>query len=143
MALGSLGSSGVRGLTPVGPGSRWVHPWTLGLVGFALGVIGFVKDRGVHSVVHWVSLGSSEAVGFTRVRPGGRSVHPGSWWRPGGRWVHPVLLGSPGFALVVVEFIQSYRVYSGSPWVSLCSSRVVGLTRVRPRVRCVHPESLD
>ena len=122
---GSLGSSGVRGITPVGTGFRWVHPGTLGLIRLALGVIGFIQDRGVHSFAHWVSLGLSEVFGFTRFRPGDRSVHPGSLDSSadcgltlvcsGGRWVHPESLGSLRYTLGVIG-----------------SSVVVGFTWIRP-----------
>ena len=90
----------------------------MGSLGFALWVVGFIRDRWVHKVrtgvvrlnwdrwVHsrspWVSLGLSRGVRFTRIGLGGGRVYPGSF-------------GSLGFALVVVGFIRSHWVHSGSP----------------------------
>ena len=88
-------------LTSVRPGGRWVHPGSIGSVGFALGVVGFIRGLWVQSVAHWLSLGSSGVVGFTRVRTG---CH----------WVPTVSLGSLGFALSVVVFIRGHWVHLGS-----------------------------
>ena len=89
MSLRSL-----RFVTRVRSGDLWVHPVPLSSLVYALGVIGFIRGRWVHSVSPWGSLGSSGVVRFTRVRPGCRCVHLGS-------------LGSLMFALGVVGFIQS------------------------------------
>ena len=114
-------------------GGRLVHIGSLGLLGCALRVVGFIWGRWVHIGArlgsmgdHWVSLGSSGVVGFTRVRPGGVSVYAESMVftrvYPGGRWVHPV------------PFIRGRWVHSGATRGSLCSSMVVGFTRVHPGV---------
>ena len=42
---GSLGSSGVVGFTRVHSGRRWVHPVWCGSLGFALGVVGFIRGH--------------------------------------------------------------------------------------------------
>ena len=90
----------------------WVHSWSFGSLGSALGDVGFIRSRWVHSDAPWEMLGSSGVVGFTRERPVGRWVHAGS-------------LGSSGVALVyalgVVRYIRC--------WVH----------PVRPECRCVHP----
>ena len=72
----------------------------------------------------------------------------GRWFtqvHPVGHWVHPRTLGSLGCTLWVIEFIRrrSLGVHSVSPWRSLGSSWVIGLTRVRPRGRWVLPGSLN
>ena len=66
-----------------------VHPGSFGSLGFALGVIGFIRSRWVHSGSPLWSWGPFAVVGFTVVRTGGR-------------WVHPGWLGSLGFALVLL-----------------------------------------
>ena len=116
---GSFSSSGVVVFTRVRPGGRWVrsrchwvHAPSLGSLGFALRVVGFIRDRWVHSDSPFGSLGSSEFVGFTRVCPMCRCVHPTS-------------LGSLSLALGVVGFIWCRWVHSGSPWRTLGSSGVV------------------
>ena len=45
---GSLGSSGVVGLTQVCPGYHWVNPGWLGSLGLALGVNGLIRRLWVH-----------------------------------------------------------------------------------------------
>ena len=118
--LGSLCSSGVVGFTRV----RLVHSgaprWSLGSVGFALGVVGFIR----------VSLGSLRfalrIVGFTRIR---------SW----GHWVDSRSLGSLGFTLWVVGFIRGRWVHSGAPCGSLGSSGDVSFTQIHPSGRWLHP----
>ena len=47
------------------------------------------------------------------------------------RWVPPGSLGSHGFTLGFVWFIRGSLENLRSPWVTLGSSGVVGLTRVR------------
>ena len=87
---GSLGSSGFVHFTRVRPGGSWVHPGSLGLLEFALGVVGFTQGRSVHSGSPWGSLvhpgtlgslgfalGAVGVVGLTQVRPGNLWVHPG------------------------------------------------------------------
>ena len=101
-----------------------------GSLRFAIGVVGFIQDRLVHSGSPLGKLVSFGVFGFTRVRSGGRCVHPRT-------------LGSLAFALGVVGFIGGRRVHSDSPscgWFS--SSRVVGLTRIRPVGDWVNPASL-
>ena len=101
-----------------------------GSLRFAIGVVGFIQDRLVHSGSPLGKLVSFGVFGFTRVRSGGRCVHPRT-------------LGSLAFALGVVGFIRGRRVHSGSPSCgSFSSSRVVGLTRIRPVGDWVHPASL-
>ena len=80
---------------------RLIHPRSLGSLGCAMGLVGFIRGGWVHSGVPWGSLGSffsfgslgsalgalgscwslgsSEVVGFTCVRYVGRCVHPGSF----------------------------------------------------------------
>ena len=120
------------------PMGHWVHPGSLGSLGCALVVVGFVWG---HSCAPWVSLDSFGIVRFTRVRPAGRWFHPESW-------------GSLLCAQCVVEFVRghwvlsslgssgSLGVYSGATWRSLGLSGVVGFTRVRSGGRWVHPGSL-
>ena len=69
---------------------------------FALGVIGFMRGRWVHSGAHCGSLGSSGVVGFNQVGLGDP-------------WVHPGRLGSLVCALGVVEFMWVRWVHSGAP----------------------------
>ena len=118
--LGSLGSSGGRGIHPrslgsigialgvvgfslVRPGCSWVHPGSLCSLGFALGIVG------VHLGSHCVSLGSSGVFGFTRVRRRGRWVHSGSLR---GSFCS---CGVVGLDLGVVGFIRDRWVPAGSP----------------------------
>ena len=72
------------------PGSSWVHPGLLCSIGCALGVVGFIPGRKVHSGAPLGLLGTSAVVGF----------------RPCVRWHHLVSLGSLGCALRVVGFIS-------------------------------------
>ena len=57
-------STGVIGFTRVRPGARSVHPITVGTLGFALGVVVFIRPRCVHSgslrvsLVLWVHSGT-------------------------------------------------------------------------------------
>ena len=142
---GSLGSSGVVrftqvraggvGFTSVRAGGRWVHPGSLGSVGFALGVVGFIRGRWIPSGSPWGSFGSLggrwvQVVGFT-------------WLLSVGRCVHPWSFRSLGFSLGVVGYIRGRWIYSGSLCGPLSSSGVVGFTRFRPRCHWVHPGSLD
>ena len=109
----SLGSSGYVSLTRERPGGRlahacrWVHPRSLGTLGCALRVVGFIWGR-VLMGARLGSMGSSGIVVFTRVIREGRCVHSGAPWGslglcvvdvfnrvcPGVRWVHPGSLGS-------------------------------------------------
>ena len=145
---GSLCSSGVVGFTPVRPGCRCVHPWSLGSLGCALLVVGFIRG-GTQvcpggSWVHPGSLGSLGCalgvVAFIRGRwipsPWGSLGSYGVVWftlvRPWCLWVHPGSFGLVGSALVwvgfmwVVGFIRGRCVHSGVPWESLGSSGMVG-----------------
>ena len=93
--LGSSRSSGVAGVRP------WNHPGALNLLGFALGLVGVIRNRCVHSSAlgvvgfiqghwgaQWESSGSSCVAGYIGVcieaRPpllgsfGGRRIAP--WW---------------------------------------------------------------
>ena len=106
------------------PGGRLVHPGSLGSLRCALVIIGFIRVRLVHSGALWAALGScgsfgsSEVVWFIRVHPAG-----------------------VGF-MFVVGIVRGRWVHSSAPWGSLCSSVVVGFTRVRPVGRLVHAASL-
>ena len=95
---------------------RWVHP---GSLGFAQGVVWFVRGRRVHSRAPWRSFGSSGVVGFARIRSGCL-------------WVHPASLGSHALPLGVVRFTRVLWVHSGTLWGSLGSSRIDEFIRVRP-----------
>ena len=99
---GSLFSSTDIGFTGVCPGGRWIHPGTLGSLGFSLVIVEFIRGHRVHSGSHCGSFGSSRVVGLTRISPGGR-------------WVHPRSFGSLGFALWVAGFIWRHWVHSYSP----------------------------
>ena len=69
---GSLGTLG-GALVVVGfIRGRLVHPGS-----YILGVVGFIWGRWVHSGSHCGSLGSSGVVGFIQGCPGGRYVHLG------------------------------------------------------------------
>ena len=52
----SLGSSRAMVFTRVRPEGRWVYPWSLGSLGCALGVVGFIRGRCVNSGAPWGSL---------------------------------------------------------------------------------------
>ena len=165
-ALGSCGVVAfIRGGFRVRVGGRWVYPGSLGSLACALAVVGFVRDRLVHS---GASLGSSGFLWFIRERPGsvafirvvgfilGRWVHSVAPWgsfgssgvvritqlRPGYRWIHMGSFGSLRCALGVFGFIRVRLVHSGAPRGALGSSGVVGFTPVRPGCRCVHPWSI-
>ena len=101
-------------------------------------------------------MGSCRVIEFTRVRPEGHWVHPESF---GSFGCAVGVVGFICFPFGVVGFIRGRWVYSGSHWVtlglsgvvgftrcvswaSLCSSGVIGFSRVRPRGRWVHPGSL-
>ena len=138
----SSGSSGVAAFIGVCPGGRRVHPMSLGSLGSALGVVGFIRGRWVYCGALRASSRcdlevycSSAIAGFIVVHPGGRSVRWVAWcayWgllgtsgvtgfmgvRPWGRLVHQGLLGSLGCVLKVVVFIWC------APWVN-------GFIRVR------------
>ena len=129
---------------------------------FALGVVGFIRGRWVHSGSHWESLGSTRVVGFIRCRWFQSGSARGSLSSSGViaftlvcRRVRWLLSGSPlwsfglsgffgfaGFAIGVVGFIQDRLDHSGSPLGQLVSSGVFGFNRVRSWVRCVHPRTL-
>ena len=121
--LGSSGSSGVARLIGVRPVCCRVYLKSLGSVGCALGVVGFIPSRWVDMGAQWRSSVSSRVVGFI-------------WARPGCRRVHPVAFGC---ALVIVGFIRGRWVPWSAPWGSSGSSGVAGFTGVRPWVRLVYP----
>ena len=52
-AWGSLGSSWLFGFTRARTGGRRVHPCSLGSLGYALVVVGFIRGRWVHSGSQW------------------------------------------------------------------------------------------
>ena len=79
------------------PGGRRVHPCSLGSLGRALEVVGFIRVRNVHYGAPWGSLGSFGLVGFIQARHRRGRIHSGS-------------LGSFGRAHGVVRFI---RIHSG------------------------------
>ena len=106
---GLLRSTGVVRFTRERTVVRWVHAGSLGssgsALGYALGVVGFIRGCWVHSGAPWGCFGVSGVDGFTRVCPGGRCVHP-------------VSLGSLRCAKAVVGFNLGRWVHSGAPWVS-------------------------
>ena len=133
-----LCSSGVVRFSRVRPKGCWVHPWPLGSLVYALGVVGFIQGgtrvqpgcrRGVwlHTGAPWGSLGLSGVVGVTRLHHGGRSSSCAVGFtrvRASGLRVHPGLLGSLGCALDVAGFIKNRSLHSSTPWVSLGLSGV-------------------
>ena len=64
------------------------------------------------------------------------------WLRCGGRRVHPESLGSLGYALGFLRFIQGGWVHQVEPWWSSDTSGAAEFIRVRPGTRRVHPEPL-
>ena len=62
--------------TWVRPGGRRDHPESLGSLGWALGVVGFIRGRRVHQGAPRGSSGSPGVAGFTGVRSGGLWVDP-------------------------------------------------------------------
>ena len=123
---GSFSLSGVVGFTPDRHGGSWVHPGSLGSLGFALQVVRLICGRWVHSRSPWGSFGSSRALRF---RLWGGRVYSGSF-------------GSLGCALGVVGFILGRWCHSVSPLVSLSSYGVIGFTQVRAGCCRVHTGSL-
>ena len=99
---GSIGSFRDVGFAHAHHACRWVYPVSLGSLACTLGVVGYIRDRWVHSRALWGSLGSSGVVEFTRVRPGCR-------------WVHPVSSGSLARALEVIGFIRGRWFHSQAP----------------------------
>ena len=93
------------------------YPVSLGSLGCALGVGGFIRGNCVHSLGDF---------GF-------------DWYR----WVRLGSLGSLAFALVVDGFIRGRWIRSRARRVSLRSSGVVGFTCTHPVCRWVFPGSLD
>ena len=69
-ALGFSGSSAVAGFIRVNAGDRQIYPGKLNILGFAMGDVGFIRNRCVHSSAPW---GWSRSSG---VRCGVRRVHP-------------------------------------------------------------------
>ena len=58
-------------------GGRRVHPGSLGSLGCALGVVGFIRGTLVHSDARWWSFGSYDVAGFIGLCPGRLRVHTG------------------------------------------------------------------
>ena len=147
---GSWGPSNVARTIELRPGGRrvslglleyWCSPWgssgSLGSLGCAMGVLGYVLDRRVHSVAPWESSGSSGISWLIGVRPRGRrcalavvgftavagciGVRPEGLWFIRCRcvvWGAPSgLLGSLGSqdslecAVGMVGFVQGRRVH--------------------------------
>ena len=88
-----MGLAGDVGFTHAIARGRLFHPGPLRSFARALGVVGFIPGRWVHSREHWRSLGSSGVIAFTCVRRLGQRVLP-------------VSLRSFGCALGVNEFIR-------------------------------------
>ena len=80
------------------PAGRRVRSVSLGSLGFAPGVGGFIRGCLVHWGSPWAASGSSGVAVFTGVRRGERLVHPG-------------LLESLGYALEVVRLIRESCVH--------------------------------
>ena len=76
-SLGSFLRLGIFGFASMRPVVRAVHPMSLGSLARALGVVGFIQGRWVHSFAPLGSLGSSMDVWFSWVCLWGRWVH--SW----------------------------------------------------------------
>ena len=113
----SLGSAAVFRFTRACSGSRRVHLGLLGSLAGALGVVGWIRSRWVHSSALCGLLDSSGVVGFTRVCPRGRRF---IWGRMS--W------GSIGLSRVV-GFL---RACPGCHPGSLCLlARALGFTCVR------------
>ena len=106
--LGVVGFIRAVGVTRALPGGRWAHPGTFCLLARALGFVGFIQPRCVHSSAPCMSLVLSRAFGFTRALPGGCRVHPRSFC-------------SLALALCVVGFISGFE-----------------FTRTRQWGRCIH-----
>ena len=80
----------------------WVHHGSLGTLAYALGVVGFIRGRWVHSRAPWGSWSSSQVVEFTH-------------GRTRGRWVPPGTLNSFARAVEVVVYIWGRLVHSRLP----------------------------
>ena len=138
----TLCSFGVAGFIGVRPGGRRVRSRSLGSLGCALRVIGFVRGCWVRRVCRLVrsvslgfalgtlvlsgslrSLGCAQRVigfaGFIVVPPGVRSMS----------------LRSLGYALVVVGFVRCRSVHWGAPWGSSASFGVAGFSPEGRQVR--------
>ena len=83
------------------PAGRRGHSSSLISFGRALGLVGFISVRWVHTGAPWVSAGSFGFVGIIWALPWGRRVHSGSL---GSYWGSA--LGSLGF----VRFIRALPV---------------------------------
>ena len=126
------------------PRGRRVRWGSLGSLGWALVVIGFVRGRWVHCAApfgvvcfvlgNWVrwgeSLGSFGDARFFGVRPGCRGVRSGS-------------MGSLGCALLVAFFFQGRWVHWVAHLGSSGSFGVAGFIGVRPGGRRVRSGTLD
>ena len=101
-----MGSSGAAWFIELRPGSHQVNT---GSFGYALGDVGFIRDRKAHWGDQWGSLGSSWVAGFIVVHPelllcssGVDGIIKGS-------------LGSLGCALGVVRYIRGSWVHYDAP----------------------------
>ena len=86
-------------------GGRRVRPVSLGTLGCALGVVGFICGSWFHWETPSGSSGSSGVAEFTGVRPRGRRINSGN-------------LGSLGCAMGAVGFIRGRWIHRGAPWGS-------------------------
>ena len=77
---------GVVRFSLVRPGGRWVHPGLFGSLVFALGVVGFIRGRWIHSGTRWGSLDSTGVFGFTKVSAGVVGFIRGRWVHSSSRW---------------------------------------------------------
>ena len=68
--MGSSLSSGFAELIGVRTWGRCGHHWSLGSLGYPLGVVGFIRGCWVYCGALWGSSGSSESAGIIGMRPG-------------------------------------------------------------------------
>ena len=80
---GSFGSSRIAGFTLIRPWGCWLLPGSLGSLEFALGVVGFIRDRLEHWGLPCVLIRSTGVVGFTWVRAGVGVLIRGCWVHSG------------------------------------------------------------
>ena len=94
------------------PGGRKIHPGAMNLLGFNMEVVGFIRNRSVHSSAPWGWSGSSGVIG---VRSGDGRVHPVSLGTLGSalRYVHCCWVH-----LGVVGFVRVRLVHWIAPWWS-------------------------
>ena len=130
--LGFIGFINGRFVHSRAPWRRWVHPWSVGSIPYALGVVWFIRGHWVHytlksrSVHLWSLARALASVWFIW----GCSVHSRAPWRSMGSLAH-----APG----VAGFIRDRWVHSCSPLRWMCSSMVVSFNWVYSCGRRVHP----